>query len=219
MGWLGVSRASMAAVFVMILVLSGFASGSSALTLSAIDVLPTPEELPKNVVAVISHVPLKWRTVTTAELHRAIEQSAVDLGLESPPNPGQPKYEAVEEAALGGQLEGIWLQGQAREMGIVVTRREVANEFAQIKKENFKTEKQYHAFLEHSHLTQREALYRVKLQLLSTKMEERFSTKAFMGFVTAYEKRWRARTVCSTQFATKRCSNGSAPVETVPPSN
>lgn len=192
---------------------------------SITDVLPSPEGLSPRAVAVITHVPSRLRTVTTAELSRAIGQAAAQSGLKSAPTPGEPKYEAMAVGALGELLDGAWIQGQAAEMGIALTRREVVAEFTRIKQESFKTEKEFHAFLQRSRLTLKDVHYRVRLQLLTTAMQERVTRKAlrsgtdaetaFAAFVAAYTQRWRSRTVCAVQYATERCSNGPPP-ETEP---
>jgi SurA-like protein len=198
---------------------SGAVSSSLASSRLEIDVLPTPKQLPASTVAVVSHVPLRLRTITIAGLARAMSQSAVEFGLKSAPASGQPKYKAVEEKALGEQFDAIWIQGQAAEMGIAVTRKEVTAELAQIKKENFKSEKQYHAFLKHAHYTRQDVLNRVRLQLLSTKIEEQVARsvkspqevkEVFSAFVAEYRARWRSRTVCAARYAIERCSNGAA---------
>ncbi len=187
---------------------------------TAIDLLPSPEELPAHTVAVVSHVPAESRTLTTFELSRGIAQSAAQSGLKATPTPGQPRYDALEEAALGELLDGLWILGQAKEMGISVTDKQVSVELAQIKEGNFKTKQQFRAFLEKFHLTLRDVRYRVELQLLSVRIEERLARgirsqkeaqEKFSAFVAAYTKRWRSRTVCTARYVTNRCSNGPAP--------
>jgi hypothetical protein len=188
--------------------------------------LPSPAELPVGVIAIVSHVPPAVGTIKAVDLTRAISQSAADSGLKSTPAPGQPKYKGIEKAALGELLDGIWIQGQAREMRIVATRAQIDRELELIKMENFKTGKEYRAFLKRSHLSHQDVVYRVELQILSTKIQERVLRhsggspgdvqKEFAAFVDAYAKRWRARTVCAADKATERCSNGPTP-EAEPP--
>ena len=47
----------------------------------------------------------------------------------------------------------IWIEGQAEEMGISVTPKEVDEELKKLKKQNFKTEAEYQKFLKESHYT------------------------------------------------------------------
>jgi hypothetical protein len=209
-GFLAVS-----ALAVALLLSSAGASLGSAIT--ATDTLPAPEALPGHTVAVVSHIPGRLRTITVKELHRAILQAAAQAGLKSVPTTGQAKYPRLEEEALGELLDGLWIQGQAEEMGIRVTHKQVATELAQIKKENFKSGKEFHAFLKHSHFTLRDVYYRVELQILSTEIQENVAwgtssqkeaQKKFSAFVAAFKKRWRSRTVCAPRYAIPRCSNG-----------
>jgi SurA N-terminal domain len=204
-----------ASVLTMTLILNSAAS-SPASTSTAADSLAAPEELPARTVAVVSHVPVRSRTITIGELGRAIVQTAAQAGLKSPPTPASPRYKRFEKEAMSELLDGLWIQGQAEEMGVRVTGKQVATELAQIKRENFKSQKQFYAFLKHAHFTLRDVHYRVELQLLTTRIEERVSRntwsqkeaqKKFSAFVDAYEKRWRSRTVCAPRYAIERCSN------------
>jgi hypothetical protein len=182
--------------------------------------LPTPEELPANMVAVVSHVPVGIGRITKAEFRRALVQGAAMAGRDSVPQPGRSGYGKLRDAAIAELLDMVWIKGQAAEMGIAVTRRQVATELAQIKKDNFKTGAEYRRFLKQSHFTRRDVDERVELQLLSTQIQERVIRgfrgpraiqKAFQEFVDAYMKRWRARTVCAPEYAIERCSNGPLP--------
>ncbi len=72
-------------------------------------------------------------------------------------------------------LDTAWILGEAEERGIEVSEREVAQEFERTKDENFQTEKEYEDFLEETGFTQEDIDLRVKLQLLSTKIQEEIS--------------------------------------------
>lgn len=196
------------------LAISGPALGQAAPSLHP---RPSPEELPAGTVAIVDHVSEGSRAITTADLSHAIAQAAAQAGMKSAPSPGHPKYKGIEKEALGELLDGLWIQGQAAEMRIFVSKRQVSAELAQIKKKNFKTKRQFQAYLKHAHLTLRDARYLVRLQLLSTKIQERVAgsvwnekniPKVFKTFVAAYQKRWRARTVCAPQYVIERCANG-----------
>jgi hypothetical protein len=193
---------------------------SMAASSAAMEVLPSPEELPAHTVAVVSHIPVESRTITVKELGRALAQVAAQSGLRSTPAAEHPKHTKLEDEALGNLLEGLWIQGQAAEMEIVATDKQVATELAQIKEESFKTGEQFHAFLKRSHLTLHDVRYRVELQLLSARIQARIIRGAtsqkqlrerLSDFLNAYNDRWRSRTVCAAQYVTERCSNGPDP--------
>jgi hypothetical protein len=174
------------------------------------------EELSDKTVAIVSHVPVELGTITKIELRRALVQRAAQQGYRSTPKPGGKRHAALEKAALGEQLDIVWISGQAAEMGISVTPRQVSRELAAIKRQNFKNEAEYRRFLRRMHYTQQDVNTRVELQMLSAMIQERVAggksnagrLKALERFVAAYAKRWRARTVCAEEYATDRCSNG-----------
>jgi len=184
------------------------AAGSAGLAIGA----PAPEELPANTVVVVSHVPLSLGTIAKAEFHHAMALAIAGDGRKSPPKQGGKRFEALRAAAHGELLDGVWVRGQAREMGIAATPRQIARELARIKEENFKSEAEYRRFLRQSHFTRRDLNERVELQLLAQRIQERVSAKGgakgFSKFVAAYVKRWRARTVCAPGYVTDHCSNG-----------
>jgi parvulin-like peptidyl-prolyl isomerase len=117
-------------------------------------------------------------TVSEAELKLAVAQQVAQGGLKKPPKPGSKKFEELEAAAGGELLDTIWIRGDAEELGISVTDKQIEDELENIKKQNFKTEKAYQEFLKKSHFTQHDVDKRVELQLLSTKIQERISSEA-----------------------------------------
>ncbi len=128
--------------------------------------------VPSGDVALVTHVPDDIGSVSEADFKRALLQQAAQAKLKAAPKPGDDKYEELKEAALGELLDTIWIQGEAEELGISVTPKQIAAELAQIKKTNFKTEAEYQAFLKTSRFTKADVLARVKLQLLSTQIQE-----------------------------------------------
>jgi hypothetical protein len=183
------------------------------------------EELPANTVAVVSHLPVSVGRITKAEFQRALVQGAAMDGRGPALKPGDRGYEALKNAVVEERLDSVWIQGQAAEMGISVTPRQVATELAQIKKQNFKNEAAYRRYLREAHFTQRDVNERVELQLLATQIQEKVLRKAkgksqsgarkvFEEFVAGYTNRWRARTVCALDYLLDRCSNYSTAVRT-----
>ena len=210
------ATAGLSVVVAIVLVAAGGSASGSGLP-------PFPVALPGNTVALVSHVPLGLGTITKHEFRHALEQQAAMKGRNSVPKPGEKGYEQLRVAAVEEQLDAVWVQGQAAEMDLSVTRRQISRELAAIKKQNFKSNAEYRRFLKESHFTGRDVRERVKLQMLSTLIQERVArnapgsaAKAFKQFVAAYSKRWRARTVCAPEFVTDRCSNGPPSTPRVP---
>jgi len=134
--------------------------------------------VPSGDVAIVESVPDDVGKVSEAEFKRALIQQAAAGGLKKPPKPGESKYDELKTAALGELLDTIWIQGEAEELGIVATPKQIATELASIKKQNFQTDAEFQQFLKTSRYTQADVLDRVKLQLLSTQIQERITGEA-----------------------------------------
>ena len=196
-----------------------FAGGSAERSLA----LPAPEELAPNTVARISEAPPRFATVTIGELRHALVLAAAQKGLRSVPEPGRDGYGKLEKSAIDSLLETAWIHGLAAEWGIAVTQGEVKRELGRVKEESFKSNAEYRRFLKESRYTLRDINERVRLQILSTLLQERLQQmipngagrkaeqKFFREFVKEFNEKWRARTVCAPQYATERCSNGPPP--------
>lgn len=134
--------------------------------------------VPSGDVAIVEGVPDEIGTISEADFERALFQQASQGGLKKTPAPGGKKYEELKTTALNELLDTIWIQGEAEELGISATPKQIATELAQIKKQNFETEAKYQEFLKTSHFTKEDVLARVKLQLLSTQIQERITKGA-----------------------------------------
>lgn len=134
--------------------------------------------VPAGDVALIKGVPDNLSHVSEQEFEKALEKQATQAKLKKTPQPGEPKYEELKEAAIKELVEAVWLKGQAEEMGISVTEKEVATELANIKKQNFPTKGAYQKFLKESHFTPEEVNEIVHLQIATKKIEEAAKAKA-----------------------------------------
>jgi hypothetical protein len=182
--------------------------------------VPRSEDPPANAVALVSHVPVDVGTVTRHEFRHGLVLSAAAAGLGQVPAPGAVGHDKLKVQAMDELLDLIWIQGQAAEMEIVVTGREIADELASIKKQNFHQKGAWRRFLKESHFTRQDVHGRVQLQMLSARIQERIASRAhtnqgrqraFKKFVIAYQRRWRSRTVCAQGYVVaERCSNAAA---------
>lgn len=132
--------------------------------------------VPSGDAAIVKGVPSDEGSVSQAEVRRATAQQIAATSSESKakaPKPGSKKFEELRDAAFGELLDQIWIKGEAEELGISVTPKQIETELKTIKKTNFPTEKAYKEFLEKSHFTQEDVDARVELQLLSTEIQER----------------------------------------------
>jgi foldase protein PrsA len=131
--------------------------------------------IPSGAVAVIEDAPEGLSPITEAKFKHQLVQAAGAAQVKPVPKPGDEKYEELMTTAMGELFDAVWLQGQAEEMGITVTDKEIAEELKKLKAQAFKTEKQYKEFLKEAHYTQADVHERVKLQIVSTKIQEQIA--------------------------------------------
>jgi parvulin-like peptidyl-prolyl isomerase len=110
--------------------------------------------------------------ITQEDFDTAFQQAASQAGLQTPPAPGDEQYEQIRDQALTTVLDSAWISGEAERRGVEVTDKEVADTFAQLKQQSFQTEKEYQQFLQQSGLTQEDIGERVRLQVISQKIQE-----------------------------------------------
>ncbi|HKH63851.1 MAG TPA: SurA N-terminal domain-containing protein [Solirubrobacterales bacterium] len=134
--------------------------------------------VPSGDVAVVEDVPGDAGRISEKDLERAVEQQVAEAKLKKTPEPGSDKYEELRDAAFGEMLERTWIFGQAEELDVSITDKQVEDELATIKKSNFGSEKAYQKFLKESKFTEEDVNERVRLQLLSTKVQEAVSASA-----------------------------------------
>ena len=156
--------------------------------------------VPAGDVALVEGVPSSLGHVSEAQYKRSFLQSAAQAGLKKLPKPGEKQYEELKKTALGSLFDTIWIQGEAEELGITATPKQVATQLAQIKKQNFKTEAEYKKFLKTSHFTQADVDNRVKLQILSTQIQQQIAKAAPTPSSSQVQQYYEAAK--ATQFTT-----------------
>lgn len=157
--------------------------------------------VPSGDAALVEDVPSGLGAVSEADVAHAIELAAKQAGEKKAPKPGDPKYEETLNAAMQSVLEGIWIQGIADEWGIEVTDAEVAKELKKVKKESFKSDAEFQKFLEESGYTPEDLDTRVKIQIMSTQLQEQLKEKAPTPTQSQIENYYEAAK--DTQFTQK----------------
>ena len=157
--------------------------------------------VPSGDVAYVEDAPEGRGDITMADFRHGLVQVAAQSGQKKPPKPGSKQYAELKETTLNTLLEPIWLEGLAEELGITVTDKEVAAEFKKLKKENFKTEAEYKKFLKQANFTQADVDQRVKLQILSTKVQEQLKEDVSTPSKSEVEDYYEAAK--ATQFTQK----------------
>lgn len=134
--------------------------------------------VPSGDVALVQSVPDEIGHVSEERFDHALEQQVAEAKLKKAPAPGSEKYEEMKKAALGEILNEAWIRGEAEELDITVTDKQVENELETIKEQNFPTPAAYKKFLKESNFTQEDVDNRVRLQVLSTQIQETINSQA-----------------------------------------
>jgi peptidyl-prolyl cis-trans isomerase C len=161
----------------------------------------TGPSVPSGDVVHVSDVPDDLANVSEAELKRSIFRAATSNGQKKAPKPGSDKYEELKTSAMGELIEGIWIRGEAEELDVSVTDKQIEDELATIKKQNFPTEAAYQKFLKKSHFSQEEVDKLIELQILTREIQERINGLAPRPSSAEIEAYYEAEK--ESQFTTK----------------
>lgn len=138
----------------------GVAAVSSAGGLGGSAVIPEPP----NYTACIAHLrattpkPAKGQSApTTAQLKQQCEQ----------------QYKTLQQEVLGFLISSEWVLGEAGSLGVNVTDKEVKKRFEQIRNQQFPKAAEFQRFLANSGQSVSDLLLRVKLNLLSSKIQQK----------------------------------------------
>lgn len=157
--------------------------------------------VPSGDVAHISSVPDEFADISEADLKRATLRQAAGSEEKAAPKPGSKKYDELQEKAQTELIEGVWIRGAAEELGIEVTDKEVEDELAVVKKQNFPTAAAYKKFLTESKFTQEEVNHLIELQIFTKKIQEAVGTEAAPPSSDAISAYYEAEK--EAQFTTK----------------
>ena len=87
------------------------------------------------------------------------------------------QYKSLKQEVLGFLISSSWVLGEAENLGVKTSDAEVKKQFEKIKTEQFPKQEEFKKFLESSGQTVSDLLLRVKLNLLSTKIQQKVSKK------------------------------------------
>ncbi len=131
--------------------------------------------VPSGDIAYVKEVPGGLGNISQKDFNRAFIQTWKRAGLKAAPKQDDAQYTQVREAAINDLLDRAWLTGEAAELGVEASNREVDAELATIKKDQFPNSKAFDKFLKDSGFTAEEVEDRVRLQVLSTKIQEKIT--------------------------------------------
>ena len=131
--------------------------------------------IPGDDVAIVQDAPSGLGHITKADFDRAFLQATSTAGFKKPPRPGTTKYEQVKQSAISNLLDRVWIQGQAADMGITTTPREVTGLLNAVISRSFPSRAAFEKFRNQSHFSQQEIEERIRLQLLSNKIQQQIT--------------------------------------------
>jgi parvulin-like peptidyl-prolyl isomerase len=134
--------------------------------------------VPSGDVVLVEDVPEDVGSISQEEFDRALAQQAASAKLKEVPKPGDDKYEELKKATLEELVGGIWLKGQAEELGLTATPSEMEKALEEIKKERFPSAEAYAKFLKESKFTQADVDARIELQVLGSEIQEKVAAEA-----------------------------------------
>lgn len=155
--------------------------------------------VPSGDVALIKGVP--DGNVSEAEYKRSLVQKVAQASLKKTPPANSKKFEELKTTALNELLQPVWIRGEAEELGIAVTDKQLESELALIKKENFPTEKKFEEFLKTSKYTREDVDNLVEARVLGTEIQEKVTAEA--GPASSDEVSNYYETEKEAQFTTK----------------
>jgi parvulin-like peptidyl-prolyl isomerase len=157
--------------------------------------------VPSGAVAKVENVPDEFSTVSQEEFDKAMERQTAQAKLKKAPVPGSKKYEEMKEAALGELLEGVWIRGEAEEMGITVTKKQVEEKLKEIKAQSFPSKGSFQKFLKESKLTPEDVNNIVETTIMSEAIQEQVNAEAPAPSSSQIESYYEAEK--ATQFTEK----------------
>ncbi len=170
------------------------ASASTATTATAKTTKPVIPE-PPDYTACIAHLqatapkPAKGaKAPTSAELKSECEQ----------------QYKSLQTEVLGFLISSEWVIGEASHLGVKASDKEVKKEFEKIKNEQFPKAAEFEKFLATSGQTVSDLLLRVKLNMLSSKIQQKIAKEKHSPSKAEISKYYKEH---SSQFGTPEKRN------------
>jgi hypothetical protein len=120
---------------------------------------------------------------------------------------------------MGFLLSSEWVLGEAQELDVVVSASDVRTSFDRIRHEQFPKRGEFTAFLRSSGQAVADVLFRVKLSLLTERIQGRVvagqqgataQERALSSFVGEFKSKWLARTYCLPAYAVRDCGHVQA---------
>jgi parvulin-like peptidyl-prolyl isomerase len=131
----------------------------------------THPSVPSDSVAVVQDAPSGLSPITKDEFNRVLQQTAAAQSIKTIPKPGTSQYQQLQQGTMNNLLDSVWIQGEAADMGISATAPEIDSLLKQTISQNFHSQAEFEKFRKQSHFTEADIRERIKLQILSNKIQ------------------------------------------------
>lgn len=166
---------------------------------------PSGPIAPSKILVTIEGAPKGSGKITGAEFDQGVTQAVSTGGLKTTPKPGSKEYEGIRNEVLANLIIFVWLEGEAKEMGIEPTGEEVADALRKSGEEGSLREREF---------TRATMMERAKDNLLVEEIEQALAKqspknpeKAYRAFDAQFEPQWRSGTHCVRGFIVQQCGN------------
>jgi hypothetical protein len=131
----------------------------------------------------------------------------------------RPSADEVMKEVMGFLISSDWVLGEASDRNIVVSEAVVRHTFDRIRGQQFPREREFKTFLKQSGETVADLLLRVRLNLLSQRIQSHVLTghrgkhsrqRALERFVHDFRLKWMAQTYCDPGYAIQDCGHVQA---------
>jgi hypothetical protein len=131
----------------------------------------------------------------------------------------QPSVAEVTTEVMSFLISADWLIGEARDLNIHIRQAAVRRAFNHARKAQFPKQREFRAFLRRSKEIVPDLLLRVKLNLLSRRIQRRVTAgehgarkkaQALAHFVTQFKEKWTVQTYCAAQYTMQDCGHVQA---------
>ena len=120
---------------------------------------------------------------------------------------------------MGFLISSDWVLGEATDLNVHVSEGEVRHTFAHIRNQQFPKKREFKTFLKQSGQTVADLLFRVRLNLTSTRIQKHVlaghrgshsQQRALKRFVHDFKLKWEAQTYCDPGYAVTDCGHVQA---------
>jgi hypothetical protein len=130
-----------------------------------------------------------------------------------------PNASQTRSEVLGFLISSDWVIGEARDLQIGVSAAQVKRQFDRVKAQQFPRNAGFRAFLRSSGETVADLLFRVRLNMLSERLQRHVAgvpggpaaqQRALARFVEAFHAKWSSQTYCATGYVVQDCGHAQS---------